>query len=697
MLEKVLPRVGQPIVRWRGIGIRLVVLVALMAVPLVYLGYAFISEKQVSINFSAKELVGSRYMTAVRDSALEVARTEGVSADTLARLEAVARELDPVLGTAAASDPALNALRAAAANKAADVPALLAALSSLATAVADGSNLTLDPDLDTYYLMSVVTTDLPRSLETLELTLNGLEKASSLPLISVESQITFARSSAAIDRDIASLNRNVTTATSSTADPTWTAGAKTSLDAAVAAIDAVQQKSIEAKDDGTVTKEEIAKARAAFGQAVVAVGALWGDAQRSLDDLIAARIAKQETDRSTALGVAISLTLVTLVVLVFISRTITVPIARLTDALRRMAAGELALDVPGQARKDELGDIAKAVTAVRDATAERARAEAEAAAHARAEREREAAEAAEREAAARAAEDERRKAEAEATRAAAIRALAESVESSTAAALTQVAEGTRGMTGSSSEMSASAAEASRNAQSVSAATEQALASIQTVASATEELNASIQEVARQVRVSEGLTGKAAEIGTLSAQRITNLTAAVARIGDVVRIISEIAGQTNLLALNATIEAARAGDAGKGFAVVASEVKNLANQTARSADDIVRMVGEINSATEEAAVSVNEIVAHITEVRDAAVIIASAVEQQTGATTEISRNVTETLTVTRSVANQMASFTDQTALTGRLAERVAGLATSIEESVHGLRGTLVEAVRRVEGA
>jgi methyl-accepting chemotaxis protein len=684
-------------VRWRGIGIRLVVLVALMAVPLAYLAYAFINEKQVSIDFSAKELVGSRYMTAVRASAIEVARTDAVSAEAVGRLDSMARELDPVLGTAAASRSVLDAMRTAAADGAADVPKLLTALSGLATAVADGSNLTLDPDLDTYYLMSAVTIDLPRSLETLELILSGLEKAAGTSLISVESHVIFAKTSAAIERDVASLHRDFTTAIASTADPTWGPGAKTSLDAALAALNAVQKIANEARDDGVVSKEEVDDVHAIHDEAIAALGVLWADAQRDMDKLIAARIAKHERQLFTALAVAISLTLLTLCVLVFISRTITTPVARLTEALRRMAAGELALDVPGQDRQDELGDIAKAVMAVRDATAERARGEAEAVARERAERERAVAEAAEREAAARAAEEERRQAAAEAARAAAIRALAESVESCTEAAMAQVAEGTRGMTGSAGDMSASAAEVSRNAQSVSAATSQALASIQTVASATEELNASIQEVERQVRVSEGLTGKAVEIGTLSATRIANLTGAVARIGDVVRIISEIAGQTNLLALNATIEAARAGEAGKGFAVVASEVKNLANQTARSADDIVRMVGEINAATEEAAVSVNEIVAHITEVRDAAVMIASAVGQQTGATMEISRNVTETLTVTQDVAHRMASFTDQAALTGKLAERVVGLANSIEESVQGLRRTLVEAVRRVDVA
>src|SRR5690606_15317887 len=122
--------------------------------------------------------------------------------------------------------------------------------------------------------------------------------------------------------------------------------------------------------------------------------------------------------------------------------------------------------------------------------------------------------------------------------------------------------------------------------------------VQTVASAAEELSASIGEISRQVSQATGVAARAVENARRTDMTVRALSEGATRIGQVVELISNIAGQTNLLALNATIEAARAGEAGKGFAVVASEVKNLAAQTSKATEEIGSQITQIQAATRD---------------------------------------------------------------------------------------------------
>ena len=180
-------------------------------------------------------------------------------------------------------------------------------------------------------------------------------------------------------------------------------------------------------------------------------------------------------------------------------------------------------------------------------------------------------------------------------------------------------------------MAGTADQASGRAAQVSAAAGEASASVQTVAASAEELTASIGEISRQVSQSTGITAKAVEDAKRTQEIVLALAEGSRRIGEVVGLITGIAGQTNLLALNATIEAARAGDAGKGFAVVASEVKNLASQTAKATEEIKPQIVQIQQATESAVAAIEAIAGRIDEVSAIATTIAAAVEQQSGAT------------------------------------------------------------------
>jgi methyl-accepting chemotaxis protein len=233
-------------------------------------------------------------------------------------------------------------------------------------------------------------------------------------------------------------------------------------------------------------------------------------------------------------------------------------------------------------------------------------------------------------------------------------------------------------------MASTAEETSRQSTAVAAASEQATTNVQTVASATEQLSASIAEIGQQVAQSSAMIGEAVRQATHSNEQVQGLTASAQRIGDVVKIINDIAGQTNLLALNATIEAARAGDAGKGFAVVASEVKALATQTARATEEIAVQIKAIQDATGNSARSIQGITDTITRVNETAATIAAAVEQQGAATQEIARNIAQAAAGTSEVSSNIGSVTQAASETGAAASQVLSSASELSRNGERMR-------------
>jgi len=377
-------------------------------------------------------------------------------------------------------------------------------------------------------------------------------------------------------------------------------------------------------------------------------------------DDVAATVRRVVLRIAGAAGVALGLAATLSIVL---GRGISRPVTALTDTMRRLTAGELSAEVPGQGRPDELGAMAAAVVVFKDHMAESGRL-------------------------AREVQQQQGQVETQA----ALIAMADSIESEASAALEQVHARTAAMTQTATDMSGSATRTGRSAENAAAAAAQALATSQTVAGAADLLAAAIAEIGEQVGQSTAVAGRAVTAGQETRATIEALNLQVGRIGAVVQMISEIAGRTNLLALNATIEAARAGEAGKGFAVVAGEVKSLATQTARSTADIGRHIGEVRSATEEAVAAVARIERTIGEINAISSLVASAVEKQAAATMGIAFNVTETAAAANDMSDRITEVSAEAEQTERHALSVRENATALEAAVAELRHAIIRVVR-----
>lgn len=342
------------------------------------------------------------------------------------------------------------------------------------------------------------------------------------------------------------------------------------------------------------------------------------------------------------------------------------PLKRLTIAMEMIAAGDWSAAIPPHRGQDEIGAMRTALQILKEAgqEAEQLRGQQDA-----------------------------NRAAAEDLRKRTLREMAEKIEQETSRAVDTVAERTGSVSENADAVSQSAVRVQENAAEVAGAAQQALSNAQTVAAATDQLSASIHEINSQVSQANRVSQQAVEQGAAAQETIASLSAAVAKIGEVADLISGIAAQTNLLALNATIEAARAGEAGRGFAVVAGEVKNLANQTAVSTDEIARQIGEIEQTTKLAVASVKAIDETIKTMDQTSSAIAAAMEEQSAATTQIAQNVGQTAQAAQAVAERIVKVSSEVSLASERMGVMRTAAEDVKDGISSLRSVLVRVVRQ----
>ncbi len=332
------------------------------------------------------------------------------------------------------------------------------------------------------------------------------------------------------------------------------------------------------------------------------------------------------------------------------------PVQEMTKVVETMANGTTDVTVPMLTRGDELGVMARAVEFFRTnliRTAELA------------------------------AQEEKAQAE-RVARAERLSALTNAFDRDATVVVDTVATAASNMRATATSLAGAARSASDQAVSVASISEETSNSVQTVAAAAEELAASVSEISRQVQESAEMAGRAVERSEHTTATVGNLVEAGQKIGNVVKLINDIASQTNLLALNATIEAARAGEAGKGFAVVASEVKNLATQTSRATEEIGAQIEEMRSATEQVVGAIGDIRGLIDQLSAISTGIAASVEQQGVATLEISRNVQQAAHGTMGVTQNIGIVSQAADETGSAASIVLSGAEDLSQQAEDLR-------------
>ena len=377
--------------------------------------------------------------------------------------------------------------------------------------------------------------------------------------------------------------------------------------------------------------------------------------------------ARQTLTLSAAIGLVIAFGLLGVIAIQGITR----PLANLVAVLQRMAQGEIDSEIKEAVRGDEIGAVGRAVEGIKAMVAQKAAEQAEI-----------------KRVADEAAAAERRRTMIE---------LADGFERAVGGIVGTVSSSATELQATASTMTATATETASQSTTVAAAAEEAASNVNTVAAAAEELGSSVQEIGRQVGGSARLAQQAVLTADQTATLVQALSQTSARIGDMVGMISGIAGQTNLLALNATIEAARAGAAGRGFAVVASEVKALAEQTAKATDEIARQIGEVQGVTHQAVTAIGAITGQIREIDAVATSIAAAVEQQGAATQEIVRNVSQAAMGAGEVTANIVGVAQASEETGAAASQVLSAASELSRQSEHLTGEVVRFLATVRAA
>jgi len=350
----------------------------------------------------------------------------------------------------------------------------------------------------------------------------------------------------------------------------------------------------------------------------------------------------------------------------YVQRRLVRQLISISDAMRRLASGDVDSALPSVFTADELGEMSRSLHVLHAGELERRKL----------------------------IERERSEQSAQRHRASSIDRIIEDFRAAVTSIVTDLTSQASAMETTARGLSTIASEADNQARTVSHSSEETSTNVQSVASATEELGISIHAINEQAGQTRGVVARAAEIARSAHKLGDQLSSGAGRIGDVVKLIRNVAEQTNLLALNATIEAARAGQGGKGFAVVANEIKQLASQTAKATEDITTQIAAIQTSTIEAVDAIESINAVTDDIARFTAAVAASVEQQNDAAQMITRNVQGAAGGVHDLAGNMTRVTKVIGETNRFASEVLEVAHTLSSQTSNINKAVEHFLKRV---
>lgn len=554
----------------------------------------------------------------------------------------------------------------------ADVASFIADIRGMIAHSGDTSNLILDPDLDSYYLMDMTLLALPQTIDRLSVIASTIypQLASGYEMTQAEKTEAAVMARMLAESDVARLKADMDTSLKE--DPNFYGTSDSFQTKGKMWIEEYETKNnalvemLQKISSGEKVSQETFVSTLLAAQA--SAHTFLSEGYDELDVLLDKRIASYAGDQQRSLLVSIAGILISLLFFFIVVRTVTAPLDELTDSMDRLASNQLDTQIGYTQAKSEIGKMARAIQVFKDNAMKIIQLKEEQVVHDKR------------------AQDEKKKL---------IKDLAETFEASVGGIVQSVSATSTELQSSAESLSSTSNQTTKQATHVASASEQTALSVQVVASAAQELTSSIGEISRQVNESTGLISGAVKQIYKTNETVRSLAESSSKIGEVVNLINDIASQTNLLALNATIEAARAGDAGKGFAVVASEVKNLAGQTAKATEEITNSISTMQQVTDSAVTAMQEIAKIVETINAVSNNIVAAVTQQSSATQEIAKNIQHVSDNTAEVSNniQNVTFAAQESMNG--SAQVLSAAGELSRQSERLRTEVSQFLSRIK--
>ncbi|QQR68595.1 MAG: HAMP domain-containing protein [Alphaproteobacteria bacterium] len=663
-----------------SISRKLTLLSFLFLGPIALLGWLLIEQSNKDINFAEKERAGNLYLQQsvwpILDGLVATSATSGAGltesyAKGAEKFPALRAQWDEAMESGPMADDLAKVMTSlqGAQPQMESILAGIAAARVLGLRIAEKSNLTLDPDIDSYYAQDLLTVKLPDLVDRAGAIVRLAQDYVGRPQLSTKEKADFLILAGLLSAAVDGMKGDVNSAIGGNPDGLLKDEILPAMTALAESMDSMQKTVGELGAhfaEANPKSADIKPLEKELIQAMDKTRALYQVSAASLDRLLRVRITGFKNKLHTSLAITFVIVLLAWGFSRVMARSIVRNVGQLSHGIDDLAQGH-DTHIPFLDRTDELSHLARSLENFRSKTIERTQREAQA-----------------------------RQAEARAAELRAIKNLSSELETAIGEVVHHLGESAHVIKENTGIVIGRAQHALQQAGTVGQGTTSAAQNMETVASAAVELQAAIGEISGNVHTAKDVAEQALETAQNTRMGVTHLAEMAHEIGAVVTLINNIANQTNLLALNATIEAARAGEAGKGFAVVAGEVKSLATQTSQATEGITRQVGAIQEASKETSQAITHIVETVARISHIATAIAAAIEEQSAATGEISRSIQSASDSTQGMAQSVDQLGQIAHDTVDASNAMHGSTEQLSHQTDVLKDSLDRFIKRLQG-